>query len=165
MPIHEFPCNLFSFNFRCWYLFLFFNKFRCSFVCCRSACVCAHRSCILSWGAVGSQGYCKHPWLEAGVRFWGFQSDVCSSQLLVPALHFTCCVSSRGILLWHVFASMVMMVTWKTVVDEKPVFPIGPCKYGKTVLKKVTVEIRKGHMATNPIRTVSFTYINKALFI
>lgn len=37
---------------------------------------------------VGSQGYCKHPWLEAGVRFLGFQSDVCSSQLLFPSLHF-----------------------------------------------------------------------------
>lgn len=33
----------------------------------------------------GSRGYCKHPWLEAGARLWGFQSDVCSSQLLVPS--------------------------------------------------------------------------------
>lgn len=33
----------------------------------------------------GSRGYCKHPWLEAGARLWSFQSDVCSSQLLVPS--------------------------------------------------------------------------------
>lgn len=39
----------------------------------------------VSSGPVGSRGYCKHPWLEAGVDFWGFQSDVCRSQLLVPS--------------------------------------------------------------------------------
>lgn len=47
--------------------------------------------CCWVCGPVGSQGYCKHPWLEAGVWFLSFQSDVCSSQLLVPSLHVTSC--------------------------------------------------------------------------
>lgn len=52
---------------------------------------------------VGSQGYCKHPWLEAGFGFWGFQSDVCSSRLLVPSRRFTSCVPSCGLCggRWH----------------------------------------------------------------
>lgn len=64
----------------------------------RPACVwrlvlCVHRYNILS-SPFGSWGYCKHPWLEAGVRLVGFQSDVCSSQLLVPSLHFSCYLPS-----------------------------------------------------------------------
>lgn len=68
----------------------------CAWSVCVCVCLCVHRCCILS-RPVGSQGYCKHPWLEAGVRFWGFQSDVCSSQLLVPSLHFTSCLPSHDV--------------------------------------------------------------------